>query len=499
MTSGFDKQEGRETGTAGHPAGKKRHRAILLFLLFLMTAFALAGGIYYYGMRYSETHFLSNTTINGHDVSGMTVTQVKKILSQKAKEYTFTLTFRDGEQETLKGSSFGFEAMPDDSVDRILDSQDNYHWYRSFGESSANTVDVDTDYDETELTALIGNLPELQEERMIRPTDAYITYDEDSGEYIVVPETEGSYVNADSVVAAARNAVTREETSLDVAAVEGAYEAPQIRSDDEDLISRKDGYNKLIAGSMTWNLPDGEKITVDGKTTRKWLSEDDDGILYRDDEVWNEKITACVDDMASKVNSVGVSRSFGSTSAGTITVSGGDYGYSVNKAEEVAEVTETLEEGETQERSPVFYTEEFSGGSEINDGIGDTYIEANLSAQHVWIYINGSMVCDTPCVSGNTSLGRGTPTGVFQILYKDTDVDLKGRKLGNGKYSYVSHVNYWMPFYGGCGFHDASWRSNFGGTIYKSDGSHGCVNLPSGIASSFYSYVQPGMPVVVYY
>ena len=56
-----------------------------------------------------------------------------------------------------------------------------------------------------------------------------------------------------------------------------------------------------------------------------------------------------------------------------------------------------------------------------------------------------------------------------------------------------------MPFYGGCGFHDASWRSNFGGTIYKYDGSHGCVNLPSSIAGSFYSYVQTGMPVVVFY
>ena len=109
------------------------------------------------------------------------------------------------------------------------------------------------------------------------------------------------------------------------------------------------------------------------------------------------------------------------------------------------------------------------------------------------------MVCDTPCVSGNVNLGRGTPTGVFQILYKDTDTDLKGIPLGNGQYSYVSHVNYWMPFYSGCGFHDASWRSNFGGTIYRTDGSHGCINLPPSIAGTFYSYVRTGMPVVVFY
>ena len=109
------------------------------------------------------------------------------------------------------------------------------------------------------------------------------------------------------------------------------------------------------------------------------------------------------------------------------------------------------------------------------------------------------MVCDTPCVSGNVNNGHGTPTGVYQILYKDTDTDLKGQQLANGQYSYISHVDYWMPFYGGCGFHDASWRSSFGGGIYKYDGSHGCINLPPSITPEFFSYVRTGMPVVVFY
>ena len=56
-----------------------------------------------------------------------------------------------------------------------------------------------------------------------------------------------------------------------------------------------------------------------------------------------------------------------------------------------------------------------------------------------------------------------------------------------------------MPFYNGCGFHDASWRSSFGGDIYKYDGSHGCINLPPSVAPTFYNYVRTGMPVVVFY
>ncbi len=36
---------------------------------------------------------------------------------------------------------------------------------------------------------------------------------------------------------------------------------------------------------------------------------------------------------------------------------------------------------------------------------------------------------------------------------------------------YASPVSFWMPFNGGVGFHDATWRSSFGGTIYQYNGS----------------------------
>ena len=181
---------------------------------------------------------------------------------------------------------------------------------------------------------------------------------------------------------------------------------------------------------------------------------------------------------------------------GTISVGGGDYGYSVNKSAERELLAQQLEDCETVTREPEYFTREF--GPE-NDGLSDSYIEVDISRQHVWIYRDGSCVLDTDCVTGMLSGTRATPTGIYQILYKATDVDLKGQQLADGKYSYVSHVNYWMPFYNSCGFHDASWRSNFGGSIYINNGSHGCVNLPSWVAADFYSCVEEGMPVIIYY
>ena len=468
---------------------RRKSRALLwIFLLLLLIAFC-----YYFGYTYSQTHFLENTFINGIDVSNMTAPEVEKILSKKAEGYELKFTFRDGEVEVIDGRSIGFKVKPDGSVDRILQSQDHKEWFRCFFRRTDGEVEQNTTYDPNRLKAAVDALPELQEDRMVAPKDAYIELQDTT--FTIIPEVEGSLVDIGIVQKAAAEAVSREQTDIVVTDLEGSYKVPSVRAQDEAIVEKCDSYNQMLAGSITWNTPEGDSITVDRNTTVNWLSKDENGDYYRDEDLWEENIEYWVDELARNVNTVGKDWTFHSTNRGDVTISGGDYGYSVNKVKEREEVWDLLWDGETDEREPYFYSVQFNQGS----GLGNTYIEANLSSQHVWIYVDGAMVCETDCVSGNTSLGRGTPTGVFQIMYKDTDVDLKGQQLANGQYSYISHVNYWMPFYGGCGFHDASWRSRFGGSIYKTDGSHGCINLPPSITPKFYGYVRTGMPVIVYY
>ena len=56
-----------------------------------------------------------------------------------------------------------------------------------------------------------------------------------------------------------------------------------------------------------------------------------------------------------------------------------------------------------------------------------------------------------------------------------------------------------MPFNGGIGLHDATWRSSFGGTLYKNGGSHGCVNLPHSVAQKIFENISAGTPVLCYH
>ena len=121
-----------------------------------------------------------------------------------------------------------------------------------------------------------------------------------------------------------------------------------------------------------------------------------------------------------------------------------------------------------------------------------TYVDVDITNQTVTYFEDGAAKIQSPCVSGNESLKRSTPRGTFKISQHMTNKYLIGP-------TWKSYVNYWMRFTSdGCGLHDASWRSSFGSDIYKTNGSHGCVNLPYDAAKALYDVTTIGTIVVVH-
>lgn len=121
-----------------------------------------------------------------------------------------------------------------------------------------------------------------------------------------------------------------------------------------------------------------------------------------------------------------------------------------------------------------------------------TYIDVDIDNQNVTYYLNGQTAFTSPCVTGDTSKRRSTPTGVYAVFGHVAGTYLTGPTWRNW-------VDYWMPFTrSGCGLHDASWRSSFGGDIYKTNGSHGCVNLPCDKAKELFDMIGIGTVVIVH-
>lgn len=125
-------------------------------------------------------------------------------------------------------------------------------------------------------------------------------------------------------------------------------------------------------------------------------------------------------------------------------------------------------------------------------GVGDTYVEIDISDQHLWYIVNNEVYVSTPVVTGNYN-SSDTPTGTYSIKSKARSVSLVGA-------DYVSYVDYWMAFIGSSyGIHDASWRSSFGGNIFRGNGSHGCVNTPYNAVKKIYNHIDVGTPVVIHW
>ena len=118
-----------------------------------------------------------------------------------------------------------------------------------------------------------------------------------------------------------------------------------------------------------------------------------------------------------------------------------------------------------------------------------TFIEISIPTQTLRYYQKDKLVLKSSIVTG---LNNTTPIGTYKVVNKARNTTLRGK-------DYASFVYYWIAFKGSAyGLHDATWRSSFGGQIYKTNGSHGCVNMPYYNAQKLYSMVSIGTPVYIY-
>jgi hypothetical protein len=121
----------------------------------------------------------------------------------------------------------------------------------------------------------------------------------------------------------------------------------------------------------------------------------------------------------------------------------------------------------------------------------DTFLEISLDNQYIWYYLDGRLLTESPVVTGNIARGDYTRRGFFQINWKTANTVLRGP-------TWEDPVDFWMPFDETIGIHDSSWRDEYGGDIYLTDGSHGCVNTPWEPMSIIFNNIWIGVPVIVY-
>ena len=465
--------------------------ALLVTALTAVSAYAAVAEIY-------KDRFLPGTTINGIDCSEMTPEAVVEKLEEKAQKNSLTVLFRDGKKQMIRAEDVSLQYVDDGSVKKILSETDSWRWGEILIKDLPRKHSVPCRYtfDRAAAKKIINWFPQLKEENMEAPEDACLSYDKKEHRFVVVPEKTGSLLDRNEVQNRVFSCLQEGIDTIDVEK-EGLYASPSVYSDNKTLIEEAETLNRLIPGYVEYILPGGDIFALDGEHCREWLVKDKDGTYRYDKAKWEKKEQEALSALEKKVNSTWKERSFNSAKRGKIKIPGGTYGYILDTEREEKRIA-GIRTGESHEKTEPAYLQKETADKKINDGIGNTYVEVDIGAQHMWFYKNGKLVVETDVVTGTADGVHNTPRGVWTIESVNRNAVLVGQIQANGKPEYRTPVGYWMPFYSGCGFHDAWWRGAFGGSIYTYSGSHGCVNMPTEKAKTLLENVEAGTPVVIY-
>lgn len=453
---------------------------------------------------FSTNQFAQNTKINGIDCSGLTIEKAKDKLIKAWNKKTFTFKSKDSTLGSI--SDFKFTYDIDDSLatlkkDHFFSAALNHYFGTDFDVQLNMTVKEVSKSFKRE----IKKADYLKEKNPKKTKDAYI--DLSTEDFKIVPEVYGTNMDYDALIKKVTSLIAKDQLSMEYEKSD-FYKQPKITADSKEIKERQDFCKKHLTSKITY-LFGKEEVKIPPKELDKILDIEfvESGNMDKSEEEAAEAATAkisvnkeaardFVEGLAREYNTLGMERNFKSLSGRQINVSGGDYGFAISIEKETKQLIKDLKSDKTVKREPIWL---MTGFGEYNkeDDVGNTYVEVSLAEQHLWYFKNGEQIVECPVVTGKLN-GYGTPAGTFSLSYKQRGATLKGAN-GDGT-SYASPVSYWMPFYGNYGMHDAPWRGAFGGSIYRGNGSHGCVNMPVASARTlFNNLADKGVPVIVHW
>lgn len=454
--------------------GIKGKKGLKGLIITFITILFMYGAISLYFMD----RFYFGSEVNNISVAGKTVEEAQNTIAGTLEKYTLKVIERNDKSDIINGQDILLTSNSNNSIDKIKEKQKPYNWISAlFKEQSSEVFDL-ISYDETKLDEVIDNLGCFKEDNIIQYENPKYEYVD--GEYKIIDEVEGAIVNKEKLKKTIKEAIDKGENEVNI---ENCYEKPKYNKNSKQVIKVRDKLNRYVSSDIT--IKKGNKeMNINGDIIKDWLIVDDELNVSIDEE----KISEYVSSIASCFNTVGRTRDFKTSYGSVVQVSGGTYGWIVDKDEEISQIIGCIKEGKKQEIEPVFYQKALHYE---DDDIGNTYVEISIANQHLWYYKNGILIVEGDVVTGNVANNCATPTGVYFLAYKEKNAVLRGE-------GYETNVSFWMPFNNGIGIHDATWRGVFGGQIYMNGGSHGCVNASYNLANTIFNNIEAGVPIICY-
>ena len=473
-----DYRQSQRQQKASETAARKNRAGIIIVSVLIMLLLL----VYIVGMLMCSKGFLPNTYMNGVDIGGMTMDQAAQAVIHEGEVQGLTFVKKNGEEIHFGGEEFGSAiSLADDTAFQKAADQNVLLWFVNYFSPAEYKTQLVNTYDETKLANMVrnynwGSAP---------PTDAYLQKQAD-GTYVIVPEDNGDMIDVNTLVDYTLEQVRSGQSTIELEACSCYLTAEKTAADLEPALAEA---NSMMGLTITYDFEDRQEV-LESTTIVDWVSSDSEGNVVVDSVAAEAWVQA---NLADKYDTfvAGYTRTFNSTLQGTIELPLGDYGtygWKTDVQATAEKLAEYIKAGESVTIEPEYSQIAYRRGT---DDIGDTYIEVDITNQHVWYYVDGVLMMDTDCVTGmGIDPECQTPTGVFKVWSRERDRDLEGE-------GYVAPVSFWMPItWTGVGLHDLN-RSAYGGDIYMYNGSHGCINLPLEFAEKLWYAVEVETPVLV--
>ena len=465
-----------------------KKKNLSMICVFLFTPIVIVALVYIgLSVYYSDT-FVYGVFVNDFYATGRSPEELNEELIAKTQVKDFVIEDGFGNEEVISKSSIGltYSFLPE--LEKIQKKQNPLYWYATIGEYGNYKINPTGTFNESELNE---QLDQLGITATISDIDS-IPFEIIKGEkgYELLDGTK-SVIDHEKAATAISNALKEGKSSINLLDSE-CYQSLAYTEEMKETFSlwKKIAYFQNC--EITYLFGESKEV-LDAAVVCNWIKMDENNQFEFDEDgnliLNEEKIKEYVEYLSNTYDTVNKERRLMATRGEMVTIPAGTYGNKIDKKAEIEYLTNAFLNKKTEEHTPAYSQKAWKEGL---DDIGDTYIEVDLTNQMLYYHLDGTIVLETPVVTGNISRKNGTPEKACYVYYKQTNRILRGE-------DYATPVKYWIAVYNRIGIHDATWRSKFGGTIYKKAGSHGCINTPSDKVSALYDMVEIGTPVMIFY
>ncbi len=461
---------------------KPKKSKLWIIPVVIVVVLAIAYGV---GVAVFSNIYLPNTTLDGKDISYKTKAEVAASLESTISGYS-TAVEGDGLSFTLNGTDINLRYDGAAYAATAMGQTNAFTWPVSFFTKRNLTVGAKVSYDQASLASLMQTYVDAGSAN--DSSTSSISYDEAQSKYTYTQESLVKRIDVTALCAHIGEKIAELPASITL--------GEESLTAGANLEAAVNTANSYLQAGPTLTLAGTTVTDITPAQVASWISFGDDLSVNLDEDAIT---TWCKGDLSNTTDTVGKSRTFTRPDGKVITtVARGVYGWSINGAETATQIIDAIKSGSKQTLEiPCYDTaDRYNPGGQ---DWPDRYIDVDITTQHATFYENGQVIWEADVVTGLPADDRDTPQGVWTITSRDTDTTLTGPNDESGNPEWESHVDFWMGVKQNIvGFHNAPWRYYFGGEIYKTNGSHGCINLSYADAEALYNLCKVGDVVVIH-